>query len=55
MLFRSGLLGALIGGWISTLMGIGSYKEFSLESFAIALAGAVVLLLIVKLFRGGRR
>ena len=50
-----GLLGALIGGWISTLLGIGSYKEFSLESFAIALVGAVVLLLVVRLFRGGRR
>lgn len=50
-----GLLGAVIGGWLSTLFGIGSYNEFSLNSFFIALIGAVVLLLLVNLFsRRGR-
>jgi len=45
-----GLIGAVIGGWISTYLGFGSYNEFSLGSFAVALGGAVLLLLIVNLF-----
>ena len=34
-----GLLGALIGGWVSALIGIGTYAEFSLGSFLITLLG----------------
>lgn len=50
-----GLLGAVIGGWLSTLFVIGSYNEFSLNSFFVALIGAVVLLFVVNLFsRRGR-
>lgn len=47
-----GLIGAGIGGWISTYLGFGSYTEFSLGSFAVALGGAVLLLLVVNLFSG---
>jgi len=47
-----GLIGAGIGGWISTLLGFGSLNEFSLGSFAVALGGAVLLLLVVNLFSG---
>jgi uncharacterized membrane protein YeaQ/YmgE (transglycosylase-associated protein family) len=50
-----GLLGALIGGFIAQLIGLGSYSEFSLGGILIALAGAVLLLLLVNLFRGGKR
>jgi uncharacterized membrane protein YeaQ/YmgE (transglycosylase-associated protein family) len=48
-----GLVGALIGGWISTLMGLGNYEIFSINSFLIALAGAVILLFVLNQF--GRR
>lgn len=51
----AGLVGSLIGGWFSTLIGIGTYAKFSLNSFVIALIGAVVLLLVVKQFSRGRR
>lgn len=46
-----GLLGSLIGGWISTLIGIGSYAKFSFGSFMIALLGAVVLLFVINQVR----
>ncbi len=50
-----GLVGALIGGWISTMIGIGTYDGFSLNSFVIAIIGAVLLLLVVNLFSRHRR
>lgn len=46
-----GLLGSLVGGWVSTLIGIGSYSKFSLSSFMIALLGAVLLLTVVNMIR----
>lgn len=49
-----GLLGALVGGWVSTLIGIGTYAEFSLSSFMIALLGAVMLLSVVNLIKKRR-
>lgn len=51
----TGLVGAVIGGWISTLLGIGSYATFSLGSFIIALAGAVLLLMVINYFARRRR
>ena len=49
-------LGALIGGFLSTeLLGWGTVTGFNLRSFAIAILGAIVLLLIYRLFLGRRR
>ncbi|VWB10475.1 MULTISPECIES: GlsB/YeaQ/YmgE family stress response membrane protein [Burkholderia] len=44
-----GIVGAVIGGWLAGLLGIG----FSgmLGSIVIALIGAVILLLVIRLFR----
>jgi len=42
-----GLLGSLIGGWLSTLLGLGTFATFSINSFLVALAGAVLLLLVL--------
>ena len=51
-----GILGALIGGFLSTeLLGWGTVTGFNLRSFAIAILGGVVLLLIYGLFLGRRR
>lgn len=51
-----GILGALIGGFLSTeLLGWGTVTGFNLRSFAIAILGAIVLLLIYRLFLGRRR
>jgi len=43
-----GLLGSLIGGWLGSLLGIGSVSSFSVESFAIALGGAILLLWLFR-------
>ena len=43
-----GLLGSFLGGWIASLFGIGSVSGFSLESFGIALGGAVLLIWIFR-------
>jgi len=47
-----GVLGALLGGWISSrFLHIGDVTGINLESILIAVLGAVVLLLIFRLFR----
>ena len=51
----TGLIGALIGGWISTLLKIGSSTGFNLNSFVMALIGAVLFLFLVNQMRGRRR
>ncbi len=52
-----GVIGGLLGGWIATsLLHIGAdVTGINLESIIIAFIGAVILLLIVRLFTGGRR
>jgi uncharacterized membrane protein YeaQ/YmgE (transglycosylase-associated protein family) len=46
-----GIIGALIGGWIMSLLGQGGISGFNLYSFLVALLGAVVLIAIVKAIR----
>lgn len=48
-----GLIGAVIGGWLFTLVGIQAYGFIG--SLAAATVGAVVLLAIAGLFAGGKR
>jgi uncharacterized membrane protein YeaQ/YmgE (transglycosylase-associated protein family) len=46
-----GILGALIGGWISAnWLHIGSVTGINITSILIALLGAVILLLVLRLF-----
>ncbi len=52
-----GIVGALIGGWlISPLVGAATINQgdLSLAGLGVSLLGAVILLAIVNLFRGGR-
>lgn len=49
-----GIVGAFIGGLIFSAFGGTGITGFNLWSFIVALVGAVVLLLIVRLFTGGR-
>jgi uncharacterized membrane protein YeaQ/YmgE (transglycosylase-associated protein family) len=49
-----GVLGAFIGGFIMNLIGGWEISGFNVESFLVALLGAVVLLAIVNLFKKGR-
>jgi uncharacterized membrane protein YeaQ/YmgE (transglycosylase-associated protein family) len=49
-----GILGALVGGWItSSLMGV-EVTGFNLPSLLIAVLGAVVVIFIARLLAGSR-
>ena len=49
-----GILGAFVGGWISTMMGFGRTDTFAAPSFLMAVAGAVIVLLVYR-FASRRR
>ncbi len=46
-----GIVGALVGGFIMSLLGKGGVNGFNVYSFVVAILGAVVLLWIVKAVR----
>jgi uncharacterized membrane protein YeaQ/YmgE (transglycosylase-associated protein family) len=46
-----GIIGSILGGWIMSYFGGYSVTGFNLTSFIVALIGAVVLILIVRLLR----
>lgn len=46
-----GIAGALLGGYIGTQLGLGTITGFNLTSVAIATGGAILLLIIYRLFR----
>lgn len=50
-----GIVGAIVGGWlISPVLGIPTINQsISLASIAVSLGGAVLLLALVRLLRGG--
>ncbi|HMX54628.1 MAG TPA: GlsB/YeaQ/YmgE family stress response membrane protein, partial [Plasticicumulans sp.] len=41
-----GVVGALVGGWMGTVMGFGTLSGFDLRSLGIAIAGALVVLFL---------
>jgi uncharacterized membrane protein YeaQ/YmgE (transglycosylase-associated protein family) len=47
-----GVVGALIGGFVANLFGASGVTGFNLYSFIIAIIGAVVLLAVIRAFRG---
>ena len=50
-----GLIGALIGGWVSSFVGFGNAGSHGMiGSIVIAVIGAVLLTLIVRLITGNR-
>ncbi len=51
-----GILGALIGGYLATRFGIGELKHFfDLETWLVAIAGSVLLLIVVRAIAGPSR
>jgi uncharacterized membrane protein YeaQ/YmgE (transglycosylase-associated protein family) len=46
-----GIVGAVIGGFVMSLLGEGGVSGFNLYSFIVALIGAVILIWIVKMVR----
>lgn len=45
-----GIAGALTGGTVAGLLGVGGVGEFTLSSFIVALLGSIALLSLVKAF-----
>jgi uncharacterized membrane protein YeaQ/YmgE (transglycosylase-associated protein family) len=50
-----GIVGALIGGFLISLLGGSGVTGFNPWSFVVAVIGAIVLLLILRLVSSGRR
>lgn len=49
-----GIVGALLGGWISTQLGYGTVTGFDLKSIVIAVLGSIVLLVIYRIIKKPR-
>lgn len=43
-----GIIGAVVGGWISTFFGFGKVTGFDFGSFGVAVVGAIVVLWIYR-------
>ena len=50
-----GIVGALLGGFIMSLFGESGVTGWNWRSFGVAVIGAIVLLIILRLVRGGGR
>ena len=46
-----GIVGSIIGGWLMSYFGGYGVSGFNVTSFLVALLGAVVLILIIRLLR----
>ncbi len=44
-----GIVGAVIGGWIATMFGMGGIDGFNIGSLLVAVLGAVLLLWVYRL------
>jgi uncharacterized membrane protein YeaQ/YmgE (transglycosylase-associated protein family) len=50
-----GIVGAFIGGWLFSALGVASPLGGLAGTILVAFIGAVVLLFILRMIRGGRR
>jgi len=50
-----GVAGALVGGYIGTMLGWGRVRGFDLRSLGIAILGSVVVLILYRAFFGRKR
>lgn len=46
-----GIVGAVLGGWLMSILGQGGVSGFNLYSFLVAILGAIVLIAIVRALR----
>jgi len=46
-----GIVGALIGGWIMSMLGSTGVTGFNIYSFLVAILGSIILIYIVRAFR----
>ena len=50
-----GIVGAVVGGFVATKLGFGGFQGFDIYSLMIATLGAFLFLLVMRLFRSGKR
>jgi uncharacterized membrane protein YeaQ/YmgE (transglycosylase-associated protein family) len=50
-----GIIGAVVGGFLAQQLGYGDVTGFNVTSIVIATIGAIVVILVVRALRGGRR
>jgi uncharacterized membrane protein YeaQ/YmgE (transglycosylase-associated protein family) len=48
-----GIAGAFVGGFLGSLLGLGSFTGFTLGSFLLAVGGALVLLIGYRMISRG--
>ena len=48
-----GIVGGLLGGFLGSFMGLGKIESFDLGGIIIATLGAIILLIVYRLFRKG--
>jgi uncharacterized membrane protein YeaQ/YmgE (transglycosylase-associated protein family) len=48
-----GIVGGVLGGFLGSFMGLGKIESFDLGGIIIATLGAIVLLIVYRLFRKG--
>ena len=47
-----GIAGALLGGFLATYLGYGGISGFDVRSLVVATLGAILLLIVLRLFKG---
>jgi uncharacterized membrane protein YeaQ/YmgE (transglycosylase-associated protein family) len=50
-----GIIGAFVGGWLFSALGVASPLGGLAGTILVAFIGAVVLLFVLRMIRGGRR
>jgi uncharacterized membrane protein YeaQ/YmgE (transglycosylase-associated protein family) len=50
-----GIIGAVVGGFLAQQLGYSDVTGFNITSIIIATIGAIVVILVVRALRGGRR
>lgn len=49
-----GIVGALLGGFIGSMVGWGTVDQFDTRGMLLAIGGAILMLLLYRAFRGKR-
>lgn len=50
-----GIAGAFLGGWIGSLLGLGTVDTFNFRTLLLAILGSVIVLWLYAMVRGRRR
>ena len=50
-----GIAGALLGGFLATYLGFGGISGFDPRSLVVAILGALLLLIVLRLFKGKKK